>query len=226
MRVGVIQEFPDMFNPVLYSYTNYPLYLWSSLIQWDEDLQLVSDLAEEWSVSPDGKTLTYVLREGLKFSDGHPLTSEDVAFTVKFATEESTTWNNLYRYSLEPSEETKSGNAVIEGAVETPDDRTVIFHLSEPSSTVLTEYGGFNVFPKHVYEGHDLTVEKDYLSKNYVSSGAFILKEYVPGDHWWLVRNEFYHTPSYLDGIIFQLYADNAAMEIALLNNELDQIWG
>ncbi|MFQ6114841.1 MAG: ABC transporter substrate-binding protein, partial [bacterium] len=225
LRVGTVQEPADIFNPALWSQTGFPLLLYSGMLQWNENLELIPDLAEDWSVSADGLKITFVLREGLKFSDGQPLTSADVEFSARFFTEMSPTWSNYYRLISEDSNETLSGKTIRKGAIETPDERTVIFHVSEPSSTALTEYGGWYILPKHFFEGHDVTVEKEYVYQNPPTSGVFKLKEYVPGSHWWYERNEYYHTPAYLDGVIVQIFGDAASMEIALINGDIDHCW-
>ena len=56
--------------------------IFSRLIDWDSRGKLVPGLAESWTVSPDNKVYTIKLRPGLTFSDGSPLTAEDVAFTL------------------------------------------------------------------------------------------------------------------------------------------------
>jgi len=223
LKLGWVGEPANLFSPAMSPYTTSVVWMFSGMLQWDEEGRLMGDLAEEWSLSPDGRTLTYVLKEGLKFSDGHPITSADVAFSVEYGIEVGV-WAFIFPTISEESTETNTGFALIEGALESPDERTIIYHLSEPSSTALTECGGYYVYPKHIFEGHDITVDKDYFYNNLVSSGVFKLKEYVPGSHWWLERNEYYHTPMYLDDVIFRLYSDYASAEIALINEEIDHI--
>jgi len=228
LRHGWTSEPADVLNPLLCSWSNYPLYLYSSLIQWDENGALVGDLAESWSVSPDGLSITFVLKEGLVFSDGTPLTSADVDFSVHYTTEYATVWVNYYEGLYEASEETYSGNAVREGAITTPDARTVIFHVLEPSSTALVVFGGHYIMPKHIFDGHNIAdpAEKQYFYDNaHVSSGLFKFKEYVPGSYVHLERNPKYHTPSYVDEYYIRFYADFASAEIALINGDINHCW-
>jgi peptide/nickel transport system substrate-binding protein len=57
------------------------------LIRFDitDPSKLVPDIAKSWTVSPDGKTYTFELKDGLKFASGNPLTAEDVAFSLQRA---------------------------------------------------------------------------------------------------------------------------------------------
>jgi peptide/nickel transport system substrate-binding protein len=53
---------------------------YNGLLKYDKDLNLTGDLAESWEVSPDGLTITFRLRQGVRFQDGHPYTSADALF--------------------------------------------------------------------------------------------------------------------------------------------------
>ena len=83
--VDGISEPQGIFNPYFFVNgwdENVTNVIFSRLIDWDSQGKLVSGLAESWTVSPDGKVYTIKLRPNLTFSDGSPLTAEDVAFTL------------------------------------------------------------------------------------------------------------------------------------------------
>ncbi|MDU9087643.1 ABC transporter substrate-binding protein, partial [Klebsiella pneumoniae] len=81
--VAGISEPQGIFNPYFFVNgwdENVTNVIFSRLIDWDSQGKLVPGLAESWTVSPDNKVYTIKLRPGLTFSDGSPLTAEDVAF--------------------------------------------------------------------------------------------------------------------------------------------------
>lgn len=83
--VAGISEPQGIFNPYFFVNgwdENVTNVIFSRLIDWDSQGKLVPGLAESWTVSPDNKVYTIKLRPGLTFSDGSPLTAEDVAFTL------------------------------------------------------------------------------------------------------------------------------------------------
>ena len=93
--------------------------LFSSLVQFDEQLGLVPDLAENWTVSDDGLVYAFTLRDGLTFHNGDPLQAADIVYT--------------YERTTDPDFASPHANklALIE-SVDTPDDLTVEFTLSAP----------------------------------------------------------------------------------------------
>ena len=100
-------------------------------------------LATSWEGSPDGKSITFKLRQGVKFHDGHPFTSADVAFSAMEI------WKPLQNF----------GRIVFKNltAVETPDDSTAIFRFSQPTPPQLIQNALpslTSVLPKHLYRRH------------------------------------------------------------------------
>ena len=102
-------------------------------------LELVPDLATDLGKSSDGgKTWTYTLQKGLKFEDGSPITSKDVAYAVLRSTDTTTfkTAPQYFKSMLDLPKDYdgvyRSKNADTSSAVETPDDSTIVFHLKEP----------------------------------------------------------------------------------------------
>lgn len=110
------------------------------LIRNADTLEWQGLLATEWEVSDDGLTFVFKLREGLQFSDGKPLTAEDVAFT--------------FRFIMNPAIQAPRERAYYEKikSVEAVDPLTVRFQFAEPYFNALSLAGGLAVMPKHFYE--------------------------------------------------------------------------
>jgi peptide/nickel transport system substrate-binding protein len=102
--------------------------LFSSLVQFDTELGLVPDLAENWTVSEDGLNYSFTLRDGLSFHNGDPLQAADIVYT--------------YERTTNPDFASPHANklALVE-SVDTPDDLTVNFTLSAPFAPFLAVAG-------------------------------------------------------------------------------------
>ncbi|MCU7922932.1 MAG: peptide-binding protein [Candidatus Thiodiazotropha sp. (ex Dulcina madagascariensis)] len=110
------------------------------LIRNPDTLEWQGLLASDWSVSEDGLTFVFKLREGLQFSDGAPLTAEDVVFTFEFIMTEA----------IQAPRE-RAYYAKIE-SVEALDPLTVKFQFAEPYFNALSLAGGMAIMPKHFYQ--------------------------------------------------------------------------
>jgi peptide/nickel transport system substrate-binding protein len=207
-------------NPVRMTTTYYTAEAYPSLVAWDKDGNVVPDLAQTWDISPDGLTYTFHLRSGLKWSDGQPLTSDDVVFTVKMITEDSEFWYYLWAPIQVAKAGTVTGYAVVDGAVTAPDPQTVVMKLTAPSATFFINAAGWSVLPRHYYEGMNLTAGNPDLS-TYVGAGPFVPKSLVPGDRLVYVANPNYYAGApALDQVIFKFYRDSTAAEISLQSGE------
>ena len=103
-------------------------FMHDQLVVRDYEGQYVDDLAQEWEISDDGLTYTFTLKQGVTFHSGKPMTSADVKWTFErwLATEASPT-----SYTIEPID-----------TIDTPDDATVVFNLSEPYNIFLDQLSG------------------------------------------------------------------------------------
>jgi peptide/nickel transport system substrate-binding protein len=213
---------PADINPVKPMNFYYAEIVFPELLAWDKDGKEVPGLAQSWTISPDGMTYTYKLRENAKWSDGQPVTSDDVAFTALLESESNMGFF-LYFSALQTAKpDTVTGFTLAPGTIETPDAKTVIFHLLIPSGSFFTAAGGFPIFPKHIYEGLDLATQNLDVSKM-VGSGPYVPTELVPGDRYVLVANQYYWggRPT-LDKVIFKIFRDTTSAEIALESGAID----
>ena len=182
-------------------------------------------LAKSWEVTPDGLTWTWHMRRGAAFSDGHPITSEDVLFSLKVA----------YDPTLHPSVQDL---LMIEGKpieASAPDSYTVVMKIGAPYALMFPAVGSLRIMPKHVLQS---VFEKgDYASAynsntspdSLVTSGAWKLKQFVPGEKTVLTRNPYWfgvdakgHRLPYLDELVFLIVADQNAAALKFQAGELD----
>ena len=166
---------PDNLNPVLGFAPHGDGKIFEGLVSINADLQPVPDLAAELpEVSEDGLTYTFTLRDDVTFHDGEPLTSADVRFT--------------YEAALDPDLETpvRADLEALE-SVETPDDRTVVFHLREPYAPFVyrTTLG---IVPEHLLAGEDLTSTS--FNQDPVGTGPYELASWRPGEQLVLTAYE------------------------------------
>jgi len=145
---------------------------------WKDERGVIPWLAYKWEAN--GTAVKFYLREA-KWSDGEPLTAEDVVFTFKYLMKHGWHWKNI------PKDLIKDVKAL--------DDRTVVVELSRPFPFFVEEYATtVFVLPKHVWE--KVKDPFSYRGKDaFVCSGPYVLKEYVPGSRYVFVRNPFFWGP-------------------------------
>jgi len=164
--------------------------------------------------SADGKTWTFKIREGVKWSDGTPLTAKDIAFTYNFINEKKIPTFNDYL-----------GDPLDKNAFEAPDDTTLIWHMDKPTLSPLTP-PWVPIVPEHVWSKFwkdDFKTIKEFRNVPAVGSGPFVLTEWVEGRYWKMEANKEYWggTPT-IDEVVFRVYDTSEALKLALVNGEVD----
>lgn len=169
--------------------------LYASLVTVDDKGVPTPELAESWDVSADQLTYTFHLRKDLKFSDGSPLTADDVAFT----------WTIQYDKAYDggsqlPTLNVKGGKAYKEGTAPTVagikviDPQTISATLEKPNATALVLLGS-NVLSK-AYYGKDYKFgQLEYIKKLHehpLGDGPYKLEKFIPGQEVRFVANENY----------------------------------
>ncbi len=164
--------------------------LFAPLVQMDFTTQQPTPgLAEFWSVEPDQRTWTFKLRPGLRWSDGHPLTADDVVFTwndVMFNPEVNSSSHDLFQIGGANCSVTKL------------DEQTVRFVTPEVFAPFLEFFGGVPILPAHtlgpaVREGRFLSAYSlQTRPEKIVGAGPFRVKEIQPGRAVLLERNPEY----------------------------------
>lgn len=184
--------------------------LFDGLVDYDQNLNMVPQLAESWDISDDGMTMTFKLRPGVKWHDGAPFTSADVAWSAV----------NVWK-AAHPRGRATYANLE---SVETPDETTAIFRFSKPSPAVLKALHAVEsqILPKHLYEGTNL-VDNPRNSAP-IGTGPFRFVNWDRGSHVMLERN-----PDYWDAgkptverLIIRTVPDSAARAAGLEAEEID----
>lgn len=220
---------PKSFNPVIAKETSTTVVtslMFEGLVTLDaESLQVVPLLAKGWSVSEDGLTWTFFLRDDVAWNDGHPFTADDVVFTFR---------DLIYNDAVPNSARdifTIDGKEI---EVIRVDDHTVQFILPLKFSPFLRALGQ-SILPRHrlsgiVREGKfAFTWGIDARPDEIVATGPFRLKRYQPGERVILERNPYYWKRSkegdalpYLDGVIMLIVQNHDAVVLKFLEGDVD----
>ncbi len=203
-------------------------FMFWNLLNIDEPTQKVKPgLAEFWTNSPDGKTWTFRLRKNLRWSDGEPLTADDVMFT----------WNDVI-YNPKIDNVTRDA-FIIDGkkfTITKVDDLTIQVETPVVYAPFLETFGaGVPIVPKHILEKSvaDGTFTSAYSvnsrPEEVVGSGPYRLKEYKAAQYTILERNPYFLEVDtngtrlpYLDNIIFTVVPNFDAVALRLLSGEAD----
>ncbi|HKX19126.1 MAG TPA: ABC transporter substrate-binding protein [bacterium] len=166
------------------------------------------ELATSWKISPDGLTATFTLRPGVKFSDGSPLTADDVVLSLTRAIDQKGDWGFLFS-------PVKSVSKV--------DDKTVAMHMSEPFAPLLAALSTFaaNIYPKALFDKYG-----EGFGQHPIGTGAFMLDSWQKGAQISLVRNSNYWQPGKpkIDRIVMRVVGDDNTRVLQLQSGQADLI--
>jgi peptide/nickel transport system substrate-binding protein len=171
-----------------------------------KDFSPIPGLAESWKGSADGKTWTYKMRPNQKWSDGQPLTAEDVVFTINRARKEE--WLNYT-------------SVVANLTASAPDPNTLVVRSSvvDPKLPTLDMY----VLPKHVWEKQDAKAITKYQALDGVGSGPFTLEHFEKGQFARFKANpNYYGGKPAVDRVVLRKFNNPDAMVAALKRGEID----
>jgi peptide/nickel transport system substrate-binding protein len=176
-----------------------------ALVDLDAAGQPSPVLATSWDATPDGKTITFKLREGVTWHDGKPFTSADVQFTAMEM------WKKYLNYGTQLQQYLE--------AVDTPDANTAVFRYSRPMPLdlllrALCDLG--YIAPRHVFEGTNILENPANTAP--IGTGPFKFVQYERGQFVIAERNPNYWRKEfpYLDRIVWRFITDKAAATAAL----------
>lgn len=204
----------SVINPVLSTDTTSSAVegaIFNGLITFNENLEPIPDLAESWSVSPDGKVWIFKLRRGVKWHDGQLFTADDVVFTFNsiLNPKVNSVRRSDYIIDGEPIRFSAAGKYTVRAV------------LPKPFAPFLIRCG-LGIIPKHLLAGQDLNTAS--FNRRPVGTGPFIFKEWVSGDHLTVVRNSSYFLgPPKLAEIVYRIIPDENSRLVALESGEIDE---
>ncbi|AGT07328.1 ABC transporter substrate-binding protein [Paracoccus aminophilus] len=178
------------------------------LLAYDFDLTPKPQLATEWKVSDDGLRYDFTLRDGVKWHDGTPFTSKDVAFSLKTIKEVHPRGRNTFANVTD---------------VQTPDDQHVTLILSEPAPYLIRALAASEtpIVPVHLY-GTGEPLENPAQNAP-VGTGPYVFKEWVRGSHIIYDRNpDYWDQPKpAIDRLVIRFLPDAAARVAAIESGEV-----
>lgn len=214
LRIGWAQD-PQTLNPfVALDEENYNVWAlnWDLLVNFSpEDLSPAPGIAESWEVSEDERTVTFKLDPERRWSDGEPVTSEDVKFSFETLGEEG----DLF-----------AGYTDSVTSIETPDDETVVLKTRQPDARLV---GGLFVYilPEHIWSKTPI----DELTGSFqpevplVGSGPYVVTEFSRGRIIRMERNPEWQGPEpEFDEVQYIKYGNQDAVERALRLGEVDMV--
>jgi peptide/nickel transport system substrate-binding protein len=184
----------------------------------DDGKGLKPGLATDWKVADDGLSVTLTLRDGIMFSDGSPITSDDVIWSLKRAANPK---NGIWNFLVASIDDV------------TADGNTVTIKLKHTDPAILAALTVFNtaILPKKVFEAAPGATDEEKAkaySEHPVSSGPFVLKSWERGSSMKLTRNEHYWAQGedgkplpYLDELDFEVIPDDATRILKLQSGEI-----
>jgi peptide/nickel transport system substrate-binding protein len=183
--------------------------IFNGLVKYDKDIRLVGDLAKRWTVSLDGKTITFYLRKGVKWHDNVEFTAADALFTYqkltdpKVATPYSSSYMDIARAEVVSSH---------------------VFRVTykEPFPPALESWA-MGIIPRHLLEGKDLNT--DAFNRRPVGTGPYKLKEWVSSQKIVLEANsDYFEGRPRVDQFIYRIIPDSSTMFQELLSGGVDMM--
>ena len=226
LRIGTI-NYIDSFNPFNFiesqAFQAF-IMVYPQLVQYDYQdgkYVIVGDLAKSWETSSDGKDWTFHLYPGTKWSDGQPLTAEDVAWTA----------NTTVKYANGPTAVQAPSVNHLKSA-EATDPTTVVLHYKAPVGNALAQLEQFFVVPEHIWkqfavgDGKGL---KTYAPQNDVSKmvtgGAFTVKSYEKkGTTVFLPDPNYWGEKPHVQAVALTYYTNSDSMIADMKGGQVDWV--
>ena len=182
--------------------------VFEGLVEYDRAGKPMPQLAESWSISPDGLSVTFHLRRGVKWHDGVDFTADDVKFSIEVWKRYHSRGRLIYANVIQ---------------VDTPNPLTVILRLSEPAPALMSSLNSFTspVMSRHAYAGTDIPLSP--ANQKPTGTGPWVFKEWQRGSYIILDRNPNYWQPGrpYPDKLVVRYLPDAAARSAVIETGEV-----
>ena len=165
----------------------------------------------------DAATWTYTIQDGMTWSDGAPVTAEDILFTLQYDQA-----NGSANFEAQTGEDGKVTEAKYTGYSLSDDKMSISLTLASPNVRELSNMTSFRVMPKHVYEGKDTVTE----AEGRITCGPYVLESFnkEAGTITFAV-NEYYPQKPNVEKIVYQLFGNEDTMYLALQQGDIDMVW-
>lgn len=185
-------------------------HIFDTLLDVNHDtLEMKANLATDWETSEDHLEYTFHLRDDVTFSDGVPLTAQDVKATYDLIMNPKNDTLDLRNY-LQDIED-----------VQVPDDYTIRFVMSKPYFRHLLVLGGLEVYPAHIYTKGNLNDHPN--NRRPIGSGPYVFDRWDTGQQIVLRRNDnYWGKKAYIDKHVFKIITDQNAAFQALERHDVD----
>ena len=181
--------------------------VYNGLVRYDKNLKLEGELAKSWEISTDGLTITFHLRQEVKWHDEAPFTAADVMFTYRLIIDPKTP--TAYAGDFEQVKEAKI-----------LDPYTFQVTYKQPFAPALASWG-LSILPKHLLAGQDIT--KSPLSRHPIGTGPYIFSQWKGGEKIELTANpDYFEAQPYISRYRYRIIPDSATMFLELKAGNLD----
>ena len=212
LKVG-LQADPTALDPHKQSLTaiwHVVEHIYDRLTRVRADLTVEPELAESWTISPDGLVYTFKLRPGVTFHDGTPLKASDVKFSFE-------------RLVAPETASTSAADLASVASVEAPDDATVVLNLVAPDASLLAVLAGQSCI---VMSEAFVKANNNDVSQTAMGTGPFTFGEYIPNTRVTLAKNPTYWEAGlpYVDGLELTIASDDTSRTTAVVTGTVDMI--
>ena len=165
----------------------------------------------------DAATWTYTIQDGMTWSDGAPVTAEDILFTLQYDQA-----NGSANFEAQTGEDGKVTEARYTGYSLSDDKMSISLTLASHNVRELSNMTSFRVMPKHIYEGKDTVSE----AEGRITCGPYVLESFnkEAGTITFAV-NEYYPQKPNVEKIVYQLFGNEDTMYLALQQGDIDMVW-
>ena len=165
----------------------------------------------------DAATWTYTIQDGMTWSDGEPVTAEDILFTLQYDQASGSA-----NFEAQTDDEGKVTEAKYTGYTISDDKMSISLTLASPNVRELSNMTSFRVMPKHIYEGKDTVTE----AEGRITCGPYVLESFnkEAGTITFVVNDKYLAKPN-VERIVYQLFGNEDTMYLALQQGDIDMVW-
>lgn len=199
----------DAYAEIIAGVQNYNIF--ETLIRRNLDTLVYEPfLAESWKIADDGMSMEFTLKDDIWFSDGEPITTDDIEFTYNTIMDLNIDAASLRNYYIDFER------------CEKKDSKTIVFYMKKPYYLSFGMIGETPILPKHIYEYKNATDFNNMIS-NPIGSGPFMFERWDVGEQIVLKKNENYWGEKiHFDKLIYKFINNDMAALSALKSHQID----